>query len=180
MHLRGDAYPSVLQQQPERRSQTLNRTRLAVGCLSLAFVLSAGKLSSQQDPGPRGGGASAGTAIGGLSPQLSAAFNTGADSFEEVETVTGNGLGPRFNSHSCVSCHSQPASGGTSPAINPELQFVNSRNVQPSFLQANGPVREVRFIRNPDGTPDGGVHDLFTIEGRSDTPTGCNINQPDF
>src|SRR5256885_10726222 len=26
---------------------------------------------------------------------------------------------------------------------------------------------------NPDGTPDGGVHDLFTITGRSDAPVGC-------
>jgi CxxC motif-containing protein (DUF1111 family) len=28
-------------------------------------------------------------------------------------------------------------------------------------------------------TPDGGVHDLFTIAGRTDAP-GCNITQPDF
>jgi CxxC motif-containing protein (DUF1111 family) len=111
---------------------------------------------------------------------MAAAFNSGQTQFEQVEAVTPDGLGPRFNSNSCVSCHIQPAPGGSSPATNPELQFVNSRNAQPPFIQANGPVREVRFIRNPDGTPDGGVHDLFTIEGRSDTPTGCNINQPDF
>ena len=36
----------------------------------------------------------------------------------------------------------------------------------PSFLSANGPVREARFVTNPDGTPDGGVHALFTITGR--------------
>src|SRR5207244_9789507 len=40
-------------------------------------------------------------------------------------------------------------------------------------------VREARFKRNLDGTPDGGVHDLFTITGRSDAP-GCVIAQPDF
>ena len=36
-----------------------------------------------------------------------------------------------------------------------------------------------RFVRNPDGTPDGGVHDLFVISGRSDA-SGCAIEQPDF
>jgi CxxC motif-containing protein (DUF1111 family) len=40
-------------------------------------------------------------------------------------------------------------------------------------------VREARFVRNPDGSPDGGVHALFTITGRSDAP-GCSIQQPDF
>jgi CxxC motif-containing protein (DUF1111 family) len=49
----------------------------------------------------------------------------------------------------------------------------------PSFITANGPIREARFVRNPDGTPDGGVHDLFTITGRADAP-GCNIQQPNF
>jgi CxxC motif-containing protein (DUF1111 family) len=40
-------------------------------------------------------------------------------------------------------------------------------------------VREARFKSNPDGTPDGGVHALFTISGRDDAP-GCSIQQPDF
>jgi CxxC motif-containing protein (DUF1111 family) len=60
------------------------------------------------------------------------------------------------------------------------VQFANSRNTLPSFITANGPVREARFIRNPDGTPDGGVHALFTINGRPDTPSGCNLNQENF
>jgi CxxC motif-containing protein (DUF1111 family) len=60
------------------------------------------------------------------------------------------------------------------------VQFANSRNKLPSFITANGPVREARFIKNPDGTPDGGVHALFTIDGRSDRPSGCNLNQENF
>jgi CxxC motif-containing protein (DUF1111 family) len=52
-------------------------------------------------------------------------------------------------------------------------------NSIPSFISANGPVREARFIRNANGSPDGGVAALFTIRGRSDA-TGCNITQPDF
>ncbi len=52
-------------------------------------------------------------------------------------------------------------------------------NVVPSFITANGPVREARFIRNPNGTPDGGVHGLYTISGRTDA-VGCTLAQPNF
>jgi hypothetical protein len=41
-------------------------------------------------------------------------------------------------------------------------------NTVPSFIPRFEPIREVRFARKPDGTPDGGVHHLFTIVGRSD------------
>ena len=48
------------------------------------------------------------------------------------------------------------------------------QNYVPSFITQYGPIREVRFQRNPDGTLDGGVHQLFTIVGRSDIGTpGC-------
>jgi CxxC motif-containing protein (DUF1111 family) len=49
-----------------------------------------------------------------------------------------------------------------------------AQNSVPSFLTQHGPIREVRFQKKPDGTPDGGVHALFTIVGRSDIgATGC-------
>jgi CxxC motif-containing protein (DUF1111 family) len=54
-----------------------------------------------------------------------------------------------------------------------------ARNAVPWFIAKNGPVREARFKRNPDGTNDGGVHDIFVITGRSDAP-GCDIAQPSF
>ena len=38
----------------------------------------------------------------------------------------------------------------------------------------------MRFVNNSNGTPDGGVHSIFTITGRSDSPPGCSISQPDF
>src|SRR5207248_9942473 len=82
----------------------------------------------------------------------------------------------------CSGCHLQPAVGGTSPPANPQIAFASrngATNLLPSFIAANGPVREARFVRNADGTPDGGVHDLFTIAGRSDAP-GCALAQPDF
>jgi CxxC motif-containing protein (DUF1111 family) len=34
-------------------------------------------------------------------------------------------------------------------------------------------------VRKADGTPDGGVHNLFTIAGRTDAQ-GCNLPQPNF
>jgi len=90
-----------------------------------------------------------------------------AEAFGEVASVTGSvqdteeGLGPRFNSNSCVSCHSHPAMGGSSPATNPQVSVAPQAQVDPlvnlGIISANGPVREVRF------TTDGGVHDLFTI-----------------
>ena len=87
-----------------------------------------------------------------------------------------------MNLGSCGGCHSQPAVGGTSPPVNPQVAFANkngANNTVPSFITSNGPVREARFVRNPDGTPDGGVHALFTIAGRTDAP-GCVLAQPDF
>jgi len=133
------------------------------------------------DPGVRAGPADAGGPIAGLSATELAFFNAGKDDFEEVENVD-EGLGPRMNLDSCSGCHSQPAVGGTSPALNPQIAFANkmgARNSVPSFVTLNGPVREARFVKNADGTPDGGVHALFTIAGRSDAP-GCTLAQPNF
>src|SRR5262245_33590807 len=133
------------------------------------------------DPGVRGGDAGAGAPLPGLTDAERAYFNASKDVFEEVEAVA-DGLGPRFNLDSCAGCHSQPATGGSSPPTNPQVAVATAqgaKNVVPSFITANGPVREARFVRKPDGTPDGGVHALFVITGRSDA-AGCNIRQPDF
>ena len=108
-------------------------------------------------------------------------FDVAKDVFQEVDTGP-DGLGPRFNLDSCSGCHSHPSIGGTSPATNPQVAvatLMGAKNVVPSFITANGPIREARFVRNRDGSPDGGVHSLFVITGRSDTP-GCNIAQPNF
>jgi CxxC motif-containing protein (DUF1111 family) len=137
------------------------------------------------DPGVRGGAAGAGGPLPGLTADESAFFKDGLARFAEIEVVAGgnnNGLGPRFNSNQCLSCHSQPAAGGTSPARNPLIAVATlngARNVLPWFITQNGPVREARFKRNPNGTNDGEVHDLFVITGRADA-AGCNIAQPSF
>jgi CxxC motif-containing protein (DUF1111 family) len=131
------------------------------------------------DPGVRGGAPGAGGPIAGLSETESAYFAAGLDTFTEVED-SAEGLGPRMNLDSCGGCHAQPAVGGTSPAVNPQAAMaVAGGDTMPSFISANGPVREARFVRNPDGTPDGGVHDLFTITARTGA-TGCVLTQPNF
>ncbi len=137
--------------------------------------------SAARDPGPRGGAAGAGVPIAGLTMTEVAFFFAGTDEFAEEEGVE-DGLGPTMNLGSCGGCHLHPALGGTSPPVNPQVAFATlngATNTVPSFITEKGPVREARFVKNADGTPDGGVHDLFTISGRSDTP-GCALAQPDF
>jgi len=137
------------------------------------------------DPGVRGGAAGSGGPLNGLTADETAFFQDGLGRFGDIEVVTGganNGLGPRFNSNQCLSCHSQPNAGGSSPAQNPLLEIATlngAKNQVPWFITEKGPVREARFKRNPNGTNDGGVHDIFVITGRSDA-AGCNITQPDF
>jgi CxxC motif-containing protein (DUF1111 family) len=136
------------------------------------------------DPGPRTGPAGAGGPLPGLSAAQIAFFNNAQLVFLKVDGVPApGGLGPRFNLNSCGGCHAQPATGGSSPPTNPQIAvatLLGAKNTIPSFITANGPVREVRFIKNPNGTPDGGVHDVFTIAGRSDAPSCPTLAQPNF
>ncbi len=136
--------------------------------------------SRARDPGVRepDGPADAGGPIAGLSDAERAFFDAGKDDFEETDGVA-EGLGPTLNLDSCGGCHAQPATGGSSPKVNPQAALAGAGNSLPSFITSSGPVREARFVRNPDGSPDGGVHALFTIAGRSDA-AGCVLAQPDF
>ena len=173
------------------------RNTLVVVGLALTVIVSAGFLEAQQDPGPRGGAAGAGESFPGLSANEQSFFSQATGNFMEVDSVSGSipgetdaGLGPTFNGNSCALCHAQPAIGGSSPGLtskqnpvpNPQVALANldgATNTVPSFITAGGPVREARFIRNPDGSNDGGVHGLFTIMGRSDAE-GCTLAQPNF
>jgi len=111
-----------------------------------------------------------------------------------VTQTNSSGLGVRFNGDQCTACHNQPALGGSGGFLVPNPQDAPSQqrapenpmfdlmahrkgaiNHVPSFIQQYGPIREVRFAHKPDGTPDGGVHQLFTVVGRSDIfPSGTN------
>lgn len=164
----------------------------------LALFLSVGMALAQTDPGVRGGAAGAGgplPSVGANSPTgILSFFNDGQSRFMEVDSVSGTieagvGLGPRYNSRSCASCHAQPAAGGSSPFTNPQVSDATAdgaQNTIPSFIRSNGPVREARFIYffNSNGTvntsaPNGGVEDLYTITGRSDAGS-CSLPQPSF
>ena len=140
--------------------------------------------SGPVDPGVRGGPAGGGGPLKGLTADETAFFQDGQARFAEIEVVskgTNNGLGPRFNSNQCLSCHTQPDIGGSSPAKNPLLAIAalnGAKNAVPWFITADGPIREARF-KESNGSADGEVHDLFVITGRSDAP-GCNIAQFDF
>jgi hypothetical protein len=121
----------------------------------------------------------------------------GSDTGQDPNLVTltnSSGLGARFNGDQCSVCHQQPAIGGSGGFLvpnpqdppgkyrkpeNPMFDLIPHRkggqNYVPSFITQYGPIREVRFQRKPDGTPDGGVHALFTIVGRSDIGfPGCS------
>src|SRR5215470_14669225 len=126
---------------------------IAVALLTCACTLSQTK-PTPVDPGVRGGPSGAGGPLRGLTADETAFFQDGQSRFGEIEVVQGgsnNGLGPRFNSNQCLSCHAQPNMGGSSPAQNPLIAVATldgARNVVPWFIAPNGPVREARFQRS--------------------------------
>ncbi len=96
--------------------------------------------------------------------------------------VNSAGMGPVFNADQCFICHSQPQIGGSSPAVNPAqviARRLGGTNVVPSFEAPQGAFRETRFKFKADGSRDGGVHSLFTVQGRTDAPE-CTLAQPDY
>jgi CxxC motif-containing protein (DUF1111 family) len=138
-------------------------------------------VTTATDPGVRTGAAGAGAVIAGLSGGEMSYFLAAQTTFTSVEAIS-DGLGPRMNLDSCAGCHIQPAIGGSSPAVNPQVAFAakdGGTDTVPSFLSTGGPIRETRFVRNADGSPDGGVHAIFTISGRSGA-AGCSLMQPDY
>jgi CxxC motif-containing protein (DUF1111 family) len=195
--------PGVLAGAVEKSKSVPIRKPVVAIAFLLAFSFATVTLGqrSVQDPGVRAGTVDSGQPLASVAqtPGASDFFANGLLRFQEIETVQGgvdNGLGPRFNSNQCASCHSQPAIGGTSPSAtafpfvgpNPETLVYSldgAQNMLPSFITPNGPAREARFkfFLNSNGTlsnnPDGGVHDLFVISGRSDAGS-CNIKQPNF
>ena len=170
------------------------------GAIIGTVLLCAGALQAQVDPGPRPGPAGAGGPVPTLNVNETNFWFAALNVFQKVFSVSGTisgepglGLGPTFNGNSCGMCHIQPALGGSSPAPfspqpppangpNPQVAVATldgATNVVPSFITLNGPVREARFILDSAGNLDGGVHGLYTIQGRTDA-VGCTLAQPNF
>jgi CxxC motif-containing protein (DUF1111 family) len=172
---------------------------IAVSVALLVLAISPLATAQAKDPGPRAGAAGAGSFFPTLNANEQLLFNQAMGRFAEIDSVSGTieggvGLGPTFNGNSCAMCHAQPALGGSSPGLsspqnpvpNPQVALATldgATNTVPSFITANGPVREARFVAvnaNSLTSPlDGGVHDLYTIQGRTDAP-GCTLAQPNF
>ncbi len=202
-----------------------------LGGLALTVgVLAWAQAPTAKDPGARGGTAGAGFfqpgGANGLTANEQAFEQPVTWQFEQTFGVTGtspgqppgctppdctyssvSGLGPRFNSSSCSSCHapavpnSSGYPGGASPwpsagggPGNPlfGVYQVNQSNCtsdpsncnrMPNFFEtANGPVLVPRFPYQLSNTslPDGLVHQLFTITNRSDGFSNCSLSQPNF
>jgi CxxC motif-containing protein (DUF1111 family) len=176
------------------RRSSLGTTLITCGALLLVAPVFARDSTSTafrttaRDPGVRTSPTGAGGKLPGLTALEQELFTAAREIFQEVASVQGTipdteaGLGPRFNLDSCAGCHLHPDIGGTSPMVNPQIVVATKEgatNEIPAFLKSDGPIREVRFKYAPDGTPDGGVHAVFTITGRHDAQ-GCSIAQPDF
>jgi CxxC motif-containing protein (DUF1111 family) len=177
------------------------KTARLASILTLALLFLAGMAFAQTDPGVQSGNRGTGAALSSVlsnSPSgILAFFTDGQARFQEVEAVSNSanvGLGPRFNSNSCSSCHAQPTIGGTGAATNPQFLFTSNGvapgNTMPSFITATGPTREARFpfFFNTNGSvntnsPNGGVETLFTVTGRSDAgscTSSTALPQPSF
>jgi len=170
------------------------KSHVSTGATSVALILlgwAAGSApamaAAAADPGVRPASATDtfGNPVPGLTPDQNTLFLNGQANFKEQEQIA-DGLGPRFNLDSCVGCHSFPTHGGSAPAVNPQVALATAfgaNNVVPTFLSANGPIREAHFKFTANGTRDGGVHSLFVISGRVDSSgsaAGCTAVQEDF
>ena len=152
---------------------------LATSCIPT----SAQTVKTPVDPGVRGGPPGAGNWFTNLTAQEQEEFQILFSNFvEQNEVTTGGGgdvlrtgLGPRFDSNSCNSCHAYPAVGGSSPPQNQLFsvyQLNGAKNEMPFFETPNGPTLVARFPFQSDlKTVDGHVHALFVITGRSDRKT---------
>jgi CxxC motif-containing protein (DUF1111 family) len=163
----------------------------------------AARTTLPEDPGVRAGAAGAGGTYAGLTAAETTNFNAATLHFSRQWSVTGTvnnmplpGLGPRYNANACGWCHSQPASGGSSPASNVEATQMAilagaTDNVVPTgtyapdglpYIRANGPTR-VSYQPSTNG-----LLKLYTIVGMSDVlPAnglgGCTssvLSQPNY
>jgi len=122
----------------------INR-KLTLATMGFAAVAVLGSVTAQTDPAPSSGGtaraprvapatattvptgsgANFGDPLANLTAQQFADFAEGLQDFQEADTAA-SGLGPVFNTVSCVACHSVPAIGGGSAIL--ETRFGRFAN----------------------------------------------------
>ena len=191
----------------EVRGTLLRRNKISLSIGALLALSSAGVMVGQfvvTDPGVRNGSVDSGQPLWirwrrRLAQRTS--FTGRPKPFSGSGIGRGganNGLGPRFNSNQCSSCHSQPAIGGAArarhifPIVGPNPEtLVANLNVQrkiplPPFITIDGPAREARFkfFLNRDGSLNTTVR-MAASTTCSSFPDGadagtCSIKQPDF
>ncbi|MBA3916342.1 MAG: hypothetical protein H0X25_21350 [Acidobacteriales bacterium] len=153
----------------------------------VAMILGCSLWAQVIDPGVRTGVAGAGGFQNNIRANEKLSEPSSTAQFNQVFLVTGgkvtnNGLGPRFSSNSCVSCHAQPAAGGSSPQVNPlgALATLNGAKNNPVNFES-GPILVPRFAYQLTNSslPDGGVKPVWVVTGRKDAGA-CSITQPDF
>jgi CxxC motif-containing protein (DUF1111 family) len=196
-------HPPVISPNPNHPNLTLSNNELQ---LFLEGIRRAGQLEStcESCSTPALMGVGNGNPVG--PPFVPAGTELDPD-FPQTLTNS-NGLGTRHNGESCFMCHAQPIVGGSGGFIaatnvvtngvsrvvsgkgqvaqNPEFELIPHRfgkqNTVPVFEQQFGPIREVRFKFNPDGTRNGGVHQLWVTTGIQTDPfnTACKAQQFDF
>ncbi|MFN7926271.1 MAG: di-heme oxidoredictase family protein [Bryobacteraceae bacterium] len=181
-------------------TKVLPRILLPIGGILIALSSAS---AQSKDPGPRPlrFNPNVPPIIAGASAADAALFNASIPVFlqdysvngtfvtPKGTTMTGVGLGPRFNHIGCSNCHRVPFAGGASFANNSEANLNNTavtdyglqapNQALPSFLVANGSSLAARLKYKADGSRDGAVYPIWTISGRPDAP-GCNIAQVDW
>jgi len=115
----------------------------------------------------RSGEAGAGGSLPGVVGAELAAFNGGLEAFQEVDGVA------RDSGHASISIVAPAATrslrSAYKPKLNPQIAMataMRANNTIPWFLSSDGPIREVRFRRNPDGSPDAACMRVHISAGR--------------
>ncbi len=141
-------------------------SRRCAAAVPLAADRSRHRLRARSDPGPRDGAADAGGFYEGLTARRRSKPSRSARRNSTRPTTSRKGsVRPSISTAAAVAIRNQPSAAPARRSIR-RRRWPTQFNMLPPFITVDGPVREARFVRNADGSPDGGVHGLFTISGR--------------
>lgn len=107
-------------------------------------------------------GANFGDPLPGLSASDQTNFTTGKTSFQQIESVSPDGLGPIFNARGCGECHSFPTTGGAGAAN--EVRFG----------------RSVNGVFDPQASKGGSLLQLFAIKPECQELVPSDANRVGF